>query len=132
MRELLQSTGLPYVIENVVGSPLESPIVLCGSMFDLRVRRHRLFESNLELFAMRCLHRRQSERYGKTIAVYGDHPQSPGDKPYRVNRARSLAEGQESMGIDWMPWKPLTQSIPPAYTEFIGKQLLQAIQREAP
>lgn len=48
-RDLLKATGLPYVIENVPGAPLESPVQLCGSSFGLDVRRHRLFESNIDL-----------------------------------------------------------------------------------
>lgn len=50
-RRLLEKTGLPYIIENVVGAPLRNPILLCGSSFGLRVRRHRLFESNWFLIA---------------------------------------------------------------------------------
>ena len=34
------------------------------------------------------------------------------------------------MGIDWMTWKELTQAIPPAYTEFIGKQLMEVLKRK--
>lgn len=64
----------------------------------------------------------------RPIAVYGDHPQRPGDKTKRVNRARTLAEGQEAMGIDWMDWRTLTQAIPPAYSEFIGRAALAYLQ----
>lgn len=120
VRDLLRKAGRPWVIENVPGSPLESPVVLCGSMFGLRVRRHRLFESSEFLFGNSCRHDRQ-----RPIAVYGDHPQQPGIGT--VNRARTLSEGQHAMGIDWMEWRELTQAIPPAYTEFIGKQLIDAI-----
>jgi DNA (cytosine-5)-methyltransferase 1 len=119
-RASLASSGKPYVIENVVGAPLRSPLILCGSTFGLGVRRHRLFESNVDLGPRpSCRHK----DVPRPIAVYGDHPQSPGDKTYRVNRARTLAEGQAAMGIDWMPWRPLTQAIPPAFTEYVGLRL---------
>ena len=121
-RARLIVSGRPWVMENVVGSPLLNPLRLCGSSFGLGVRRHRLFESSGLIFGLPCRHDLQPE----PVAVYGDHPQQPGDKTYRVRRARTLAEGQAAMGIDWMPWRPLTQAVPPAYTEWIGARLLRA------
>lgn len=127
-RAALEATGLPWIMENVAGSPLRNPLVLCGSSFGLGVRRHRLFESSELIFGTPCRH----TEVARPIAVYGDHPQSPGEKgTYRVNRARTLAEGQVAMGIDWMPWKRLTQAIPPAYTEHIGRQLIASLERTA-
>jgi DNA (cytosine-5)-methyltransferase 1 len=127
-RALLKASGLPYVMENVPGAPLLDPHVICGSMFGLGVRRHRLFETNFWLILPQCRHKESA----RPIAVYGDHPQQPGDKTYRVNRARTLAEGREAMGIDWMGWRELTQAIPPAYTRLIGGQLFALIEhREA-
>ena len=119
LRRRLQDTGCPFLIENVVGAPLIKPITLCGQFFGLAVRRHRLFESNFRIAQVDC---RDSHK-PRPIAVYGDHPQQPGDKTYRCNRARSLEEGQKAMGIDWMNWRELTQAIPPAYSEYIAKQL---------
>lgn len=127
IRDLLQASGRLYAIENVPGAPLRRPIVLCGSSFGLGVRRHRLFECNFWFLAPRCDHARSPQ----PIAVYGDHPQTPGDKTVRVNRARNLAEGQKAMGIDWMPWRQLTQAIPPAYSEFIGRAALQHLRAAA-
>lgn len=126
-RDALIATGLPFVIENVVGAPLRKPILLCGSAFGLRVRRHRLFESNTFLLTPGCNHAGQ----GPTIGVYGNRGSGslkPRAKGGRFIRAKSLAEGQEAMGIDWMTWKELTQAIPPAYTELIGRQLIAAVQ----
>lgn len=120
VRALLMESGRPYVMENVPGAPLLDPYVVCGSMFGLGVRRHRLFETNFMLLLPACRHKESA----RPIAVYGNHPQQPGDKTYRVNRARTLTEGQEAMGIDWMGWRELTQAIPPAYTKFIGDQLM--------
>lgn len=116
-RVALIGTQQTYVIENVPGSPLHSPVVLCGSSFGLRVRRHRLFESNVLLTGLPCDHRAQ----GRPVGVYG----SPNDDiPSGGRTARNLEDGQDAMGIDWLPWSRLKEAIPPAYTEWIGKQLL--------
>ena len=124
-RELLAATGLPYVIENVVGAPLLNPYRLCGSSFGLGVWRHRLFETNFPLMVPTCQH----YAVPMPIAVYGDHPQTSKERgTYRVRRARSLEEGQVAMGIDWMPWKSLTQAIPPAMTRHIGEYLMRHLQ----
>lgn len=127
VRNFLESTGKPWVIENVPGSPLRFPIMLCGSMFGLRLRRHRLFESSFMM-----LRPTSCEHKPNAFAVYGDHPEDAfihagPVAPTSVKRAPTLKAGQEAMGINWMPWKQLTQAIPPAYTEFIGKQLMDAI-----
>lgn len=121
IRPLLQATGLPYVIENVRGAPLINPLVLCGSTFGLRVRRHRLFESNVILEGNGpCRHAEQ----GRPIGVY----YSLGDKiPKGGTTAETLEEAQAAMGIDWMTWAELKEAIPPAYTEHIGRQLLWAV-----
>jgi DNA (cytosine-5)-methyltransferase 1 len=122
IRPLLEAGGLPYVIENVKGAPLIDPLVLCGSTFGLEVRRHRLFESNVLLLGHgECRHREQ----GRPVGVYG----SPNDDiPHGGRTARNVAEAQIAMGIDWMPrWSELKESVPPAYTEWIGRQLLAMI-----
>jgi DNA (cytosine-5)-methyltransferase 1 len=119
-------TGHRYVMENVVGAPLWDPIKLCGSSFGLGVRRHRLFESSELIFGHPCDHRSAQP----PVCVVGDHPQRSGDHTYRLRRAETLEQGQEAMGIDWMPWKPLTQAIPPAYTEWIGAQLIASLWSE--
>jgi len=116
IRQILEQSGIPFVIENVPGAPLIDPIILCGSSFGLGVRRHRLFECSFWALWPLCQH----AEVGRPIAVYGDHPQQPGDKTNRVTRARTLCEGQEAMGIGWMLWRELTQAVPPAYAEYIG------------
>lgn len=128
-RGLIQATGLPYVIENVEGAPMQDPILLCGSMFGLedegrQLRRHRLFESNLWLSPPGyCGHQ------GKPLGVY----HRPNDRiPAGGETARDLAQGQRLMGIDWMTWDELKEAIPPAYTEFLGRWLrIFAIERAA-
>jgi DNA (cytosine-5)-methyltransferase 1 len=119
VREFLQSTGLPYVIENVPAAPLESPIQLCGSSFGLDVRRHRLFESNVPLMAMPCDHSWQTPRFP---AATNRKPNSRRTVEIGVWRI-PLETQQQAMGIDWMTLEELSESIPPAYTKFIGQQL---------
>ena len=126
-RARLVEAAVPYVIENVVGAPLRHDYVLCGSMFGLRVRRHRIFEVDGAAYGLspRCSHKTQ----GKVIGVFGDHPDPP--RPYRTNCAVNVDNARDAMDIDWMTWRELCLSIPPAYTEFIGKQLLAALGRAA-
>ncbi len=134
-RELLTRTGRPWVIENVPGAPLRNPRLLCGSMFDLDVQRHRLFEANWPLrdHQWPCRHKIWAPRYpaargeqrragnlAKVITVAG-HADYAGHA-----ELRSLA-----MGIDWMTQAELSQAIPPAYTEFIGHQLAAHIAQGA-
>lgn len=133
MRDLLRSWGLPYVIENVPGAArvMVNPVRVCGSAFGLAVRRHRFFETNVWMVGTECFHAAQ----GRPMGVYGDHPQD--DEHYRRpdgtrrgNKAKSIDEAQRGLGIDWMTtWDDLTDAIPPAYTEHIGRQLLAHIGR---
>lgn len=159
VRELLEATGLPYVIENVEHSPLimERSILLCGTMFTenvpktrwdkLRVIRHRLFESNVPLTAplspktpqnpdgtlphkpnypkyhafnghpyvyttnKRYDHYGKLDPYKDFVAVFGGC-QAPADAC------------RDAMGIDWMSRDELCEAIPPAYTKWVGEQLL--------
>ena len=116
VRALLGAGGVPYVIENVVGAPLRNAIRLCGSSFGLKVRRHRLFEASFPIASPPCAHGTE-----RPIGVYGDHPQGHYGDGYRMPRAKSVAEASAAMDIDWMVWRELTQAIPPAYAEHIGR-----------
>lgn len=128
-RDLLQEAGVPYVIENVEGAPLLNPVRLCGSMFDLgaevegewqQLRRHRLFEANVFLYPPGpCQHR------GRSIGVYGN----PGGSSKRDGiRFAQGSDWKVAMGVDWMNIPELTESIPPAYTEWLGAIVAQAVQ----
>jgi len=116
-RAALIASGKPYVIENVPGSPLINPIQLCGSSFALQVRRHRLFESNMKLTGSVCDHKAQ----GRPVGVYG----SLNDQiPKGGKTATTIDEGRDAMGMPWAIWTELVEAIPPAYSEYIGKQII--------
>lgn len=130
----LQRIGLPWVIENVPGAPLHAPIVLCGTQFGLKLRRHRLFESSVALLApaQRCTHKDGDVTvFGHAVQLCGSrgtaYKDASGRTHYRQKRVH-LAVGSDAMGIDWMTRAEISQAIPPAYTEFIGAQLLDAIK----
>lgn len=124
-KAILEASGLPYVIENPDARP---DAVLCGEMFGLGVLRHRRFESNVPITAPQDPPHRGRVRGwrhgvyydGPYVAVYG----SGGGKA-------SLAEAGAAMGIDWMDYGGLRESIPPAFTEFIGEQLLAHLAERA-
>ncbi len=125
-REALQATGRPWVIENVEDAPLLNGITLCGTMFGLKVYRHRKFESNVLLWGMAHKQhehtifpgRMLNARYGGSQGVVGVFGHSSCD---------GVQTAADALGIDWMTRDELTQAIPPAYCEFIGRQLLSAL-----
>lgn len=128
VREMLVAVGLPYVIENVEGAPLINPTMLCGTMFpELRVIRHRLFETNFPIFP---------PPHGKHPLVYTMDKRKPHygklnewTSPVQVTGGGncSKAAASEAMGIDWMTKGELNEAIPPAFTHWIGMQLMEAI-----
>jgi len=129
-RELLDASGKPYVIENVMGSDIRWDAMLCGEMFGLGVIRHRLFEvaGFMVEAPAHVPHRgrvagmRHGQWFtGPYFAVYGDG----GGKG-------TVAQWQQAMGIDWT-WdrKEIAQAIPPAFTAYLGAQLLTAVVGEA-
>lgn len=109
-RGLLELTGLPYIIENVPEAPLRRDAVLCGSQFGLRIKRHRVFESNVPLFSLlpECRH--------------------VGLLPFMHKGERAFAD---AMGCEWMSNREGRQAIPPAYTEHLGGLLLDAMEAAA-
>jgi DNA (cytosine-5)-methyltransferase 1 len=144
-RELLGKIGRPYVIENVVGAPLINPVMLCGTLFGLKtkagsqLRRHRLFEIHPPLLVLtpQCLHATeasvigvygggqhpQRRRFPLTIGVFG-HSGGTSRRDYPDMDCFTTNDRRDAMGIDWMTGKELSEAIPPAYTEYIGKQVL--------
>lgn len=111
IRALLKKTGLTYVIENVRTVALKNPVMLCGTRFGLPIRRHRYFESNISLpwFMEPCQHR-------------------PTDLPFMHKGERAYAD---AMGCGWMTAKESREAIPPAYTEWVGRQLMAYLESAA-
>ena len=124
-RKALEACGLPYVIENVPGSPLRTWFKLCGTMFRLKVRRHRYFEVNWDLPVMLPF---QCDHSYRVFSVFG-HGSGNRNGNKRPD-AGTVAEWKDAMGIDWMIRDELSQAIPPAYTEFIGRQLISVLTYE--
>ena len=118
-RELLRASGLPWVMENVPGAAMGSAILLCGATFGLPIIRHRLFESSFPMMAPSTC------RAKSTLRATGH---GPGFYPY-ARKGWRPAWREHVMPVVW-PWMDLEeagQAIPPAYTEFIGSQLLAQI-----
>jgi DNA (cytosine-5)-methyltransferase 1 len=121
-RERLNAAGVPWVIENVMGAPMRYSVVLCGEYFGLRVVRHRQFETSFLIFqpphpnghAAKTSTKKTRKDFaaGMNISATGDF---------------GAWVGPACMGIDWMDADELAQSIPPAYTFFIGTHLLAVI-----
>jgi len=128
-RNLLMASGAIYVIENVPGAPLINPIMLCGTMFGLRVFRHRLFEIGPNIFMLAPPHQRHP-RGSTTNAYRGQSAFAHGATHICVAGANfSVADAKVAMGIDWMKTRrEISQAIPPAYTKWIGEQLIQLLE----
>jgi DNA (cytosine-5)-methyltransferase 1 len=131
-REALQATGKPYIIENVPGAPLENPLMLCGTMFpELRVRRHRLFECRPAIWFPpapcyhwgRCGNQNLLNDQGKRVAQSFENC----DFLTITGNGYIASDGRIAMDIPWMARKELSQAIPPAYTEWLGSQMLRLI-----
>ena len=122
-RALLTDFRVPWVIENVAGSPLVNPIWLCGQMFGLELYRHRGFESNVPLVA--------PEHPKHVIPASKAGHWTPGTVMSVAGHVSPMWKAREVMGgIDWMNRDELGESIPPVYTEWLGTQLLAHIESE--
>lgn len=118
VRKLLKATCNPYVIENVQGSPLDANF-LCGSSFGLELWRHRYFETvPMMLFPM-CRHDLVKEPWG--VFSRGGGGWITQKRIARGNKAK------EVMAMPWATQQEIGQAVPPAYTEFIGKQLMEIL-----
>jgi DNA (cytosine-5)-methyltransferase 1 len=121
-RERLAEHSAAWIIENVPGAPMRADYRLCGCMFGLpRLRRERWFETSWRGFDLQPPH----YHLGRAVTVVG-HPggRSSRDGCYMGTSAERVA----AMGIDWMSQKELSQAIPPAYTEYIGAQLIDCLE----
>ena len=118
-RSSLNHSNVSYIIENVVGAPLIEPVVLCGTMFpNLKVFRHRLFESNMNLkVEMKCAHEGHKAKNRRTDN--NDYFTVAG------HNTGTTAEWSDAMGIDWMTKKELAQAIPPVYSKYLAEQIIE-------
>lgn len=128
LRALLESIGKLWVMENVVGAPLINPTMLCGSMFGLKVYRHRLFESPLLILAPpHTPHRDNTPAAGSGVSDKGFVSITSGGIKNLPEGWTPAAYKNMAMGIDWMTQKGLTEAVPPAFTLHIGRQLMKAL-----
>lgn len=119
-RIVLEHVGVPWVIENVPGAPMRNCVMLCGVMFGLGVYRHRWFECSTVLLVPQ-----HPEHDGTTNSHRG---YSRGGKYVTVGGHNyNATEGKAAMGIDWMTRDELNEAIPPAYTEYLGRQLREVL-----
>lgn len=129
-RKALNATGNPYVIENVERAPLINPLKLCGTMFGLRVIRHRLFECNppIYFYPAPCAHNGKVSGNRALKAGLRATPRlADFDYLTVVGHDFIVSEANDAMGIGWMSQHEVAQAVPPAYTQFIGQQLMQTI-----
>jgi DNA (cytosine-5)-methyltransferase 1 len=135
---VLRKLGKPYVVENVQGAArhMRTSLTLHGGMFGLEVHRPRRFECSELILAA------PARMTAEPIGVYGERPDGRrlrtrlnGDmngKRSTLRAARSLEEAQRAMGMPWADWHGCKEAIPPAYTEYIGRQLLAALEVSTP
>ena len=129
VRAMLIASGKPYVIENVDGAPLLNPVVLCGTMFPgLRVLRHRLFETNFLITSLPHGKHPRVHTFDKRKSHYGKTDERIDFVQVTGGGNCTIAAAREAMGIGWMNKNELNEAIPPAYTEFIGHQLLRHVK----
>ena len=122
IRDRLKMSGVTFVIENVEGARkfLEQPIMLCGSMFGLPIRRHRYFEikPNFILFRPPCNHK------PNPVYITGTPRPKHGPRKDPLASVRRAA-----METPWMTIKDMDEAIPPAYTHYIGKLLIKYLDK---
>lgn len=128
IRGRLKGTGKPYVIENVPRAPLLNAARLCGSFFGLPLRRHRLFETSFSVMSVPCAHyaevadkpclyRLSKSAFSRVVGCYGNGKGKGDNKELWAS----------AMGIDWMSKAEMAQAIPPVYSEYIGKYMIESI-----
>ena len=137
VRDALSATGLPYVIENVPAAAkhMLSPATVCGLALGCNVKRHRLFESNMLIHGTTC----PPGHPGDWLCIFGHTvlerspaiARTPKGGPIFRRKHLGTDQGREAMGIGWMNRKELSDAIPPAYTLFVGEQLMAFVGERA-
>lgn len=122
VREVLVASGKPFIIENVEDARpvMVDPILICGAAFGLNTYRHRLFESNVDLVAPEHpVHTRSVVKMGRAL--------EPGDQYHAVGNFIGVDYVREDMQVPWMSRNGIREAVPPSYTEFLGRQLMEAL-----
>lgn len=124
IRQRLLRTNVPFVIENVLGAPYSHGFVLCGSMFGMGIQRHRNFETrDMMLLPFRCDH-----TGARPVTITGDGERIvEGIRDYVHSRHADKSLWPELMGMPWAEGREISEAIPPAYTEWIGGQIIFAV-----
>lgn len=122
VRTMLKEWGGLYIIENVQGAPLIKPEMLCGAMFDLKTYRHRYFESNVPLWT------KWHPPHDVPTSKAGHW--KPGTFISVAGHCAPIKMAREAMGIDWMTREEMAEAIPPAFSEFLGRQVIEHIQMQ--
>lgn len=132
VRQAIKATNTPYVLENVPGAPMRPDVTLCGSMFGLSVRRHRIFELD-GWFVWNppvCNHDRWNTPHGRPWTVTGDLHGT--EQVYPHSAKPSKHDAAEIMGMPWVTnTRGIVEAIPPAYTQFFGSQFIEHVERVA-
>ena len=120
-RAKLEASGVPFIIENTPGAPMRVDVVLCGSMFGLRLVRHRWFECSFPIFRLftPCVH------HPNPIVATG-HGTPTWSRIKNGGKCYKITEVRDAMGIHWMNRGELSQAIPPAYSRWLAEQFLFA------
>lgn len=128
VRTVLRGLSRPYVIENVEGARkhMLEPIMLCGTMFGLKVYRHRLFETypTILLTPPHAPHNDKTPPAGKGRSPKGYISLTSGGIHGVTRQERFAAMGYDRVV---MTNKELNDSVPPAYTEWVGRELMTAL-----
>ncbi len=121
-RAKLAKSGIPYIIENTPGAPMRVDVILCGSMFGLRLIRHRWFELSFAHFQLDppCQH------HPNPIVCCG-HGTPTWSRAKNGGKCYRIEEVRDAMGIHWMTRDELSQAIPPAYSEYLGRQAMRTL-----
>lgn len=126
VRHRMINSNCHYVIENVPGAPLLEPHLLCGQSFGLRVLRHRLFETSFWIYTPPHI------THAKQAKIRGKHDPIALRKQHHIGFTTGsvMAAYRDAMECYWMTPDEARQAVPPAYSEFIGRQLKSYLDRK--
>lgn len=136
VRDTITPTGKPLIIENVPGAPVRKDVVLNGQMFGLPILRERWFElQNWYMFVHSLPTKKGSVKTGELLSIAGNGGYSKKETARTINRPPVWTTGsatedrKHALGIDWMTSRGLSQAIPPAYTQYIGRALFNHLTK---